>query len=191
MQEDAIGRLLDDLYAAEQRSGGMWNVGPEGGGLLAWLVGLLRAQRVLEIGTSNGYSTIWIARALVATGGSLVTLERDRDKIALARANLDRAGLAARVVLIEGPALASLAALGAGFDLAFIDADKGHYVDYLRACRPLVAPGGVIVADNMTSHPAATAPYRAAVAADPGLESVAVPVAGGFLLSRVLGPTGA
>lgn len=188
MQDGAIDRLLADLYAEGQRSGGMWNVGPEGGALLAWLVGLLGARRVLEIGTSNGYSAIWIARALAVTGGTLVSLERDADKVALARANLDRAGLADRVVIVEGPALASLAALGPGFDLIFIDADKDRYVDYLRICRPLARLGAVIVADNMTSHAAATAPYRAAVAADAGLASVAAPVGGGFLLSRVVGP---
>ncbi|HMM43004.1 MAG TPA: O-methyltransferase [Thermomicrobiales bacterium] len=188
MQDDAIDRLLDELYAEGQRSGGMWNVGPDGGALLAWLVGLLGARRVLEVGASNGYSAIWMARALAATGGTLVTLERDPAKIALARANIDRAGHAERIVIVEGPALASLAALGPGFDLVFIDADKERYVDYLRACRPLVGRGGIIVADNMTSHPAETAPYRAAVAADPGLASVAAPVGGGFLLSRVLRP---
>ncbi|HAX24708.1 MAG TPA: DUF1442 domain-containing protein [Thermomicrobiales bacterium] len=188
MQDDIIDRLLDDLIVEGQRSGRMWNVGREGGALLAWLAGLLGARRALEIGTSNGYSAIWIARALVATGGTLVTLERDAAKIALARANLARAGLADRVVIVEGPALASLATLGPGFDLVFIDADKGKYVDYLRACLPLVTTGAVIVADNMTSHPAETAAYRAAVASDARLQSVTAPVGGGLLLSRVIGP---
>jgi len=191
VQDDAIDRLLDELYAEGLRSGGMWNVGPEAGALLAWLAGLLGARRVLEIGASNGYSAIWIARALAATDGTLVTLERDVAKVELARQNLARAGLAERVIVVEGPALASLAALGPGFDLVFIDADKGRYVDYLRACRPLVVPGAVIVADNMSSHSEETAPYRAAVAADAGLESVAVPVGGGLLLSRVVGPPAA
>lgn len=191
VRDDAIDRLLDELYAEGKRAGGMWNVGPAGGAYLARLVGELGARRVLEVGTSNGYSAIWLARALASTDGVLVTLEREPGKIALARANLERAGLSDRVVIVGGPALATLAALGPGFDLVFIDADKRRYVEYLRACRPLVGPGAAIVADNMTSHPRETAAYREAVAADAGLESVAVAVGGGLLVSRVVGPASA
>src|SRR2546423_14897308 len=102
----------------------MWNIGLEGGALLAWLVGLLDAQRVLEIGTSNGYSAIWLARALRATGGALVTLEVEPRKIALAKDNLKRSGLERVVTIVEGSALASLPAMTGPFQLVFIDADK-------------------------------------------------------------------
>ena len=163
----------------------MWNVGPEGGALLAWLVGLLGATRVLEVGTSNGYSAIWLARALAERDGALVTIEVEPRKIVMARENLARAGLAERVTIVEGPGVVALAALGGVFDLVFIDADKPQYPDYLREIRRLVQPGSVIVADNLTTHPEETAAYRAMVAADAGLESVAVPVGGGFLISRV------
>jgi predicted O-methyltransferase YrrM len=88
-----VDELLEELYEFGRREGGMWNVGPEGGALLAWLVGLLGARRVLEIGTSNGYSTIWLARALSQTGGELVTLEVEPVKVEMARANLKLAGL--------------------------------------------------------------------------------------------------
>ena len=182
-----IDALLEELQAYGEREGGMWNVGPVGGALLAWLVGLLGARRALEIGTSNGYSAIWLARALRANGGALVTLELEPRKIAMAHENIARAGLREIVTIVEGPALASLATLAGTFELVFIDADKPHYLDYLRAARRLVAPSSVIVADNMTTHPQETAPYRAAAAADAGLASVALPVAGGLLVSRVLG----
>jgi predicted O-methyltransferase YrrM len=184
--EGEIDRLLDELYAFGEREGGMWNVGPRGGAFLAWLVGLLGAQRVLEVGTSNGYSAIWLARALAGTGGTLVTLEVDPRKIAMARDNVARAGLDERVTIVEGPAVASLLVLGGTFELVFIDADKPRYPDYLREVRRLVAPGSVIVADNMTTHAEETASYRAAVAADAALESVALPIGGGFLVSRVV-----
>ena len=185
--ESDVDALLAELYEFGEREGGMWNIGPEGGALLAWLVGLLGARRALEIGTSNGYSGIWLARALRRNGGALVTLELEPRKIVMARVNFTRAGLADDITLVEGPAGASLAALGGTFDLVFIDADKPQYPDYLREVRRLVAPSAVIVADNLTTHPAETAPYRAAVAADSLLESVDIPVGGGLLVSRVLG----
>jgi predicted O-methyltransferase YrrM len=182
-----IDRLLGELEAFGEREGGMWNVGPEGGAFLAWLVGLLDARRVLEVGTSNGYSAIWMARALERTDGELVTLEIEPRKIEMAQENLTRAGLERRVTIVEGPGVASLRALGGTFDLVFIDADKPQYPDYLREIRRLLAPGSVIVADNFITHPDETAPYRDAVTAADDLESVDVPVGGGFLVSRVLG----
>jgi predicted O-methyltransferase YrrM len=182
-----IDQLLDEIEAFGGREGGMWNVGPEGGAFLAWLVGLLDARRVLEVGTSNGYSAIWMARALERTDGQLVTLEIEPRKIQMARENLTRAGLERRVTIVEGPGVASLKALGGTFDLVFIDADKPQYPDYLREIRRLVAPGSVIVADNLTTHPDETAAYRDAVTTADDLESVDVPVGGGFLVSRVMG----
>jgi predicted O-methyltransferase YrrM len=181
-----VDALLAELYDFGERTGGMWNIGPEGGAFLGWLVGLLGARRALEIGTSNGYSGIWLARALRRNGGALVTLELEPRKIAMARENFARAGLEDAITLVEGPAGASLKALGGTFDLVFIDADKPQYPDYLREARRLVAPGAVIVADNLTTHPDETAPYRAAVAADSALESVDIPIGGGLLVSRVV-----
>lgn len=182
-----IDHILDELYEVGRREGGMWNVGPDGGALLAWLARLLDGRRVLEIGTSNGVSTIWIARALEETGGELVTLEIEPEKVRMANENLNRAGLSGRVSIVEGPAVASLQTLGGEFDLVFIDADKPQYPDYLREARRLVHPGSIIVADNITSHRDETEPYRAAVEADGGLDSVELDVAGGFLMSRVVG----
>jgi predicted O-methyltransferase YrrM len=78
-----------------------------------------------------------------------------------------------------------LKVLGGPFDLVFIDADKPQYPDYLREARRLVRPGSVIVADNMTTHPEETEPYRTMVDTDDGLESTLLPVGGGLYLSRV------
>jgi predicted O-methyltransferase YrrM len=185
IDERAIDDLLNELYELGRQQGGMWNVGPEGGALLAWLTRLLQAQRVLEIGSSNGYSAIWIARALSDTGGELVSLELDPVKADLARANLKRAGLDSLVTIVEGPALAALQVLGGPFDLVFIDADKRQYPDYLAAVRPLVAEGSIIVADNITSHPDATAAYRSIIESDPSLDSVLLEIGDGLYLSRI------
>lgn len=184
-----ITSLLRELEELDAREGGMWNIGPDGGAFLAWLIRAIGARRVLEVGTSNGYSAIWMAQAVqqvAGTDGVLVTLEVDRRKIAMAHENFARAGIQQMVTLVEGPGVASLKALDGAFDLVFIDADKPQYVDYLREVRRLVHDGSVIVADNLTTHPGDTAPYRDVVMADDSLDSVLVPLGGGLLVSRVM-----
>lgn len=127
-------------------------VSPLQGKFLAVLMRITAAQRVLEIGTLGGYSTLWMARALPA-GGRIVTLEFDPHHAEVAQANLRRAGVADRVDLRIGPASASLPKLvgtaDAPFDLIFIDADKESYTEYLDWSLKLSRPGTVIVADNV------------------------------------------
>ena len=182
-----VDLLLEELYAFGRSEGGMWNVSREGGALLAWFVRMLDAQRVLEIGTSNGISTIWMARALQETGGHLVTLEVEPRKVELAQENLTKAGLFDRVTIVEGPAVQSLELISVQFDLVFIDADKPQYPDYLRGVRGNVHPGSIIVADNVSEANEVSRPYRDAVAADRGLDTVGLSIAGGFWVSRVTG----
>jgi len=127
-------------------------VAPNQGKLLHMLALIRGARRILEIGTLGGYSTIWLARAL-PPGGRLITLEADETHARVARANIDRAGLAADVEVRLGPALETLpqlAAEGAGpFDLIFIDADKPNIPRYFDWALQLAAPGGLIVVDNV------------------------------------------
>lgn len=183
---DGIDDLLAELHAFGERHGGMWNAGPDVGALLAWLVRGLPAQRVLEIGTSNGYSAIWIARVLTRTTGHLITLEVDPGKADMARANLKQAGLDASVTIVQGPAMAALGVLGGTFDLVFIDAAKPAYPDYLHAVLPLLKPGAIIVADNMRSHAEQTRTYRDIVDANVLLDSVSLEIGDGLYLSRVV-----
>ena len=128
------------------------DVSPTQGKLLNLFVRMTGAKRVLEIGTLGGYSTIWLARGLPA-GGRMVTLELDPHHAKVARANLERAGLSDRVDLRVGPALNSLAKLGADgagpFDFIFIDADKPNNRNYLDWAIKLSRPGTVIVCDNV------------------------------------------
>ena len=128
------------------------NVTATQGQFLALLVRMIQAQRVLEIGTLGGFSTIWLARALPANG-ALLSLELEPKHAAVARANLENAGLADRVEVRVGPALESLQQLAAAqvepFDFIFIDADKEGYVDYLDWSLRLARSGSVIVADNV------------------------------------------
>jgi predicted O-methyltransferase YrrM len=149
-----------------------------------------------------GYSTIWLARAL-PPGGRLVTLERDPAHAAVARANLERAGLADRVELRVGPALETLPRLaGERFDLAFLDADKAATDAYLAWALELLRPGGLLIADNVVRGGAVIDPgpgdpstegirrFAERLAAEPRLEATAIQTVGakghdGFVLALV------
>jgi len=128
------------------------NVAPNQGKLLHVLARSIGATRILEVGTLGGYSTIWLARALMA-GGKLITLESEPKHAAVARANIERAGLSHAVEIRIGRAidtLPSIAAEGGGaFDFVFIDADKPGNADYFAWAVKLTRAGGLIVVDNV------------------------------------------
>jgi predicted O-methyltransferase YrrM len=124
-------------------------VSAQQGKFLSLLAGAIAARRVLEIGTLGGFSTIWLARG-VGPQGRVVTLEYEPKHAEVARANLQRAGVADRVEVVVGAALDTLPTLTGGpFDLVFIDADKENYVPYLEWAIKLARPGTIIVADNV------------------------------------------
>lgn len=144
---------LDEALATSAAAGlPAINVTPTQGKLLHLLARILGAERILELGTLGGYSTIWLARALPADG-ELLTLEIDPAHAAVARHNVDRAGLGDRVSVVLGPASQTLAALAAdravAFDLIFIDADKANIDAYFDASLRLSRVGTVIVVDNV------------------------------------------
>ncbi|MEB6461115.1 O-methyltransferase [Raoultella ornithinolytica] len=143
--------LLSQVLANNQRAGlPAFDVAANQGQFLALLVRMVRAQRVLEIGTLGGYSTIWMARELPGDG-ELLTLEADSRHAAVARENLRLAGVDKQVTLREGPALQTLESLGdrPPFDLIFIDADKPSNPDYLRWALRYSRPGTLIIGDNV------------------------------------------
>ena len=122
-------------------------VGVIEGAFLSFVVGMTQAKRVLEVGTFTGWSAIAMARAL-PPGGRLVSCDVNEETTAVARRYAEEAGVADRIEFRLGPGVESLAALEGPFDLAFIDADKGGYIDYYEAILPKLAPNGVILADN-------------------------------------------
>jgi predicted O-methyltransferase YrrM len=132
------------------------------------------AKHVVEIGTSNGYSGIWLCLALRSTGGKLTTYEIDHGRATLARESFKRAGVDQIVTLVEGDAHQEVANLKQPIDVLFLDADKEGYVDYLNKLLPLVRPGGLILAHNTSSSQAAMKPYLDAVTTSPDLETVFV-----------------
>ena len=184
---DELAYFGDDNDAREtELPKRMLNITPDTGRLLWILIRSSRATRILEIGTSDAYSTIWLADAAGATGGRVVTLEADPGKIVLARDNLRRAGCADRVEIIAGRAVETLSTLPGPFDFVFLDADRANYLTYLEMVLPKVVAGGLIVADNVTSHPEELAAYLARVKSHPALFSVTVPVGKGEEVSYKL-----
>ena len=142
-----------------------------------FLFGLAAAQagiEVLEIGGSRGYSTIWLAAGARVLGGHVVSLELDPVKCEAWRTNIADAGLEEWAELVEGDAHATLGATQDTFDLVFLDAEKDDYESLFALARPLLEPGGVVVADNVLSHVETLGAYSAARQADPTLSSVTV-----------------
>jgi predicted O-methyltransferase YrrM len=155
------------------------NVEPVTAELLGVLVRATGARRVLELGTSNGYSTIWLADAAEETGGSVTSVEIDPDRTAMARATLDRAGVTAELVTADAAETLRASADGA-WDLVFLDAERpayaGYWPDLLRALRP---GGGLLVIDNVVSHAAEVAEVTALIEAEPAVTTALVPIGAG------------
>ena len=145
--------ILEDVLQANAAAGlPAIDVSPAQGKFLHLFARMIRAERILEVGTLGGYSTICLARALPASG-SLVTLEAEAKHAAVARRNFAAAGVADRIDLRLGRALDTLPALAAeergAFDLVFIDADKPSNTEYFEWALRLTRPGSVIVVDNV------------------------------------------
>ena len=174
--EKKILAVLDDLDKNQRR--GNMNVPLEDGRLLRLLTETVGAKHVVEIGTSNGYSGIWFCLALRKTGGKLTTFEIDEGRAVLARENFKKAGVVEFVTLVMGDAHKEAPKLKDPIDVLFLDADKAGYVDYLEKLLPLVRPGGLIIAHNMTKR-MADPNYVKAITTNPKLETLFLHMQGG------------
>jgi caffeoyl-CoA O-methyltransferase len=178
---------------AEERAAGVpaaqrsRQVAPTTGRFLFALAASQAGIEILEIGGSRGYSSIWLAAGARLLGGRLVSLEQDPAKCEAWRANVAEAGLEEWAELVEGDAHALLAASEDTFDLVFLDAEKDDYEALFALTRPLLEPGGLVVADNVLSHDETLGAYSAARQSDASLASVTVPLDRGLELTVVLG----
>ena len=155
------------------------SVPPQDGAALRLLAEAADARNVVEIGTSTGYSGLWFCLALQRTRGHLTTFEIDHERAEMARGHFQDAGVENLVTLVEGDAHEQLAKLKIPIDVAFIDADKAGYVDYLNKLLPMVRPGGLILAHNVEMVP----DYVKAVTANPDLETIFYMQGGGLAVT--------
>jgi caffeoyl-CoA O-methyltransferase len=194
------GARQDDVLArVERETAGMPRaqmlMPPDQGALMTLLVRIAGARRALEVGTFTGYGAICIARGL-ADGGSLLCLELSEEYAAIARANLDAAGVGDRTEVRVGPAAAALRAMPPepAFDFAFLDADKDANPEYYELVLERLEPGGLLLLDNVLSRGRVLAPedgtariihdLNVAIAADERVDLVLLPVGDGLTITR-------
>jgi len=171
----------------DRRDEFLLSVGSEAAQFLNLLIKACRARVIVEVGASYGYSTVWLAEAARANGGTLYSLEIAPGKVEYARARLTQAGLERSVEFLVGDAVASLERFPRPVEFALIDLWKDLYVPVLAALHPRLAPGALVAAVNILFPPeyaGLSAAYREAVQAR-GLQSVTVPIGHGIELSRV------
>jgi predicted O-methyltransferase YrrM len=176
-----LGDVIDQFLLA---------VGRDTGQLLHVLVRSMKAPHVLELGTSYGYSTIWLADAARAAGGRVTTMELSPQKSQHAREMATRAGLAAFVDFRVGDAVEMIESLPDGIDFVLVDLWKDLSIPCLEGFYPKLNAGAVVVADNMIDPPMSAptmAEYARAIRAKPGIHSVLLGVGSGIEVSRLTG----
>ena len=180
---EAFG-LENDMRVTE-RSQKMLNLERPTAELLYILVTISQRRRILEIGTSNGYSAIWLASALRETQGlPLLTIEQSLDKVAQARANLLAASLHDWVQVIQGDATSVCSALTGPFDCIFFDADRVSAPKQLECLLPKLTADALLLADNVLSHPDEIAGYISSVEALQQFDTMTVPIGKGLHIAR-------
>lgn len=186
--EDHIQTLLRELYTSgqendaheQERSKKMLNLEPDTAQFVSILARSSQRKRLLEVGTSNGYSTIWLAWAAQFTEGHVISIDRNEQKLWQADANLQRAKLRPFVDLFHGDATEIVTDFPGPFDFVLFDADRTSAPKQLALLLPKLAPDVFILADNALSHPTEIAGYLAAIKAVAGFEHMIVPVGKGL-----------
>ena len=185
-------KIIDDLVvAAEQHDATKedrlqrWRVlEPDAGRFLWFVTQVLRAQNVVEVGTSRGVSTLWLADAVRSTGGHVLSLDIDRDAQDAARNSVREAGLADHVTFQAGDGGAALAGMADGsVDLLFLDAERTEYPSWWPHPMRVLRRGGVLVADNALSHPDEIAALRELIVKEPQMTTTTIGVGKGELLA--------
>lgn len=143
-------------------------------------------KSVVEVGTSNGYSGIWLGKAVKATGGHLTTIEFWEKRFSIARENFKKCGVDDYITIVQGSACDVLRDLPEDFkiDFAFVDANKKEYIDYFNLIHPHLNVGGYIACDNVLSHKEKTQPFIDAISAHHDYENVVLNLPAGLSLGR-------
>lgn len=178
VEDGTFGNVVDEFLLP---------VGPNSGQLINILAKSLAAPTILELGTSYGYSTIWLADAAREAGGRVVTMELSEKKSAYAREMATKAGLADFIDFRVGDAVTMIDELSQGIDFVLVDLWKDLYVPCLERFYPKLAPGAIVVSDNMIEPASAREEvmrYQQAIRTKPKITSILVPVGSGLEISR-------
>lgn len=163
--QEVLSRFKEQKSAIHR----LWNIDEESAHLLFMLVLIRQAKYILEIGTSNGYSTFWLAAAAQETNGSVHTIEVDENRHNMAKENLkDFANIKQYLAKAED----ILNNFEPGIDFLFIDAGKPVYIEYIKMLEDKLAPQAVVIADNICSHPETTASYKKYIETNPAYHSM-------------------
>ena len=180
--DEITDNILRELEKTQKE---FWNVSRKTGFLLNTFIKMMNCKSVLEIGTSNGYSGLWIAKALKVTGGRLTTIEYFDKRQSVAEKNFKKCGVADIVRFLQGSACKVIEALGEDekFDFVLIDANKSEYYDYFKLIKPHLYDKACILADNITSHLEKVQPFIDAVDADSDFQYEIIDADGGILVA--------
>lgn len=175
-------QVLEELEKTQKE---FWNIPRKTGILINTFIKMMNVQNALEIGTSNGYSGIWIAKALKQTGGKLKTIEYYDKRQSVAIENFKKCGINDIITPVQGSACDILEALAPDekFDFVFIDANKREYVKYFELVKPHLTQKALIVADNITSHAEKVQTFIDAIDVDEDFQYEIVEVPGGILIA--------
>lgn len=165
-----------------------WNIPKETGNFLNMLIKMNNSKRVLEIGTSNGYSGLWLLDALMKTKGHLTTIEFYDKRQSVAIENFDKCGFKGMYTPLQGQACEILERMEplVKFDFVFIDANKREYIEYYRLIKPHLTTGAIIAADNVNSHREKVQPFLDAIFEDKDFQSEIIDFSGGLSLSYMV-----
>jgi len=153
-------KILSVLAELEKTRTKFWNISPETGLFLNQLIRFQKIKTILEIGTSNGYSGIWLAEALMETGGHLHTIESNfKKRFDLGTSNFKKAGVSDVITQIKGHAPEAIPSTPKTLDLAFFDATKHEHLEYFHVLENRINKNGMIITDNAISHKKELAPY--------------------------------
>lgn len=175
--------LIEELEKTQKN---FWNLSRTSANFLNMLIKISGAKNAVEVGTSNGYSGIWLAKALKATGGRLTTIEYYEKRIILAQENFKTCEVDDIITIKQGSACEVLKELDGIYDFAFIDANKGEYIKYFEILDPKLKKGAIIAADNITSHPEKVADFVEKIKSDPNYQVEILDLPAGMLLAYKL-----
>lgn len=186
--------VIEKLKELELTRSDFWNLPPESANFINMFIKANNIKTILEIGTSNGYSAIWICNALQKTGGHLVSIEFWQKRIDLAEANLEHCGLQNLATIKCGSAFTLIQELTPEdfktdkleLDMVFIDANKSEYIKYFELGHPLLKKGGIILADNVSSHQESVQPFLDVIYSHKDYQTQLLPFDGGLLMALKL-----